>query len=105
MLRDEAFTRRLVKLLPAWLISQCFISVRKDVKWNPTETVHCTHTLGPNTVTGSAASEMAETHGLMIVLLIFLEKLLLTHSKGIVTLSICSYSLHMRALLSEKGVK
>lgn len=24
------------------LISQCFISVRKDVKWNRTDTLHCT---------------------------------------------------------------
>lgn len=32
---------------------------------------------------------MAETHGFKVVLLVFLEKLLLTNSKGIVTFNIC----------------
>lgn len=43
-------TKKLVKLLPAGLISLCFINVRKDAKWNHTETAHCTpacfHTRG-----------------------------------------------------------
>lgn len=54
-----------------------------------TQRVHSTVFHMPNTVTGSTSrsrpSDMAETHGLMMLLLIFLEKLLVTNSKGIVT--------------------
>lgn len=79
-----------VKVLPAWLISQCFISVRKDVKWNHTETARCTPTcFHTKTFTGSTPRHewpnMADTQGLIIfMLLILLEKLLSTNSKGVV---------------------
>lgn len=98
MLCGGAFTGKLVKLLPVWLISQCFISVRKHVKWNRTDSVHCinvlSHTCVPNTVTGSTPqlrpSDMAKTHRLIIMLFVFFEILSLTDSKGKVKVTFVS---------------
>lgn len=97
-----AFTVRLVKLLPVWLISQCFISVKEACKVESHSLsslhkcafthMHAKYCYG--ICTSARASEMAKTYGLIIILLALLEIFLLTDSKGIVPTCILIYSLY-----------